>query len=297
MPGMKFLKLLMEHKPMPVIVLSGLTPPGSPKAIEALIAGACSVIKKPESLSSRHDFSERLIQDIKTAAASPSWRQRTHRLTCSFLPDSAPQGAHDPTQIIALGASTGGTQALETVLTMLPDDLPGIVVVQHIPAGFSASFAERLDKTCAMEVREAKHGDIVHRGLALIAPGDQHMEVRRVLNQYRVVLHSGPVVEHQRPSVDVLFRSLAKYAGANTIAALLTGMGRDGAAGMKMLHDLNAYTLVQDADSSVVYGMARKAVELNAVDAIVPLEEIADEIMNALQNSNQPMPIHSYAQE
>ena len=258
MPGMKFLKLLMEHKPMPVIVLSGLTPPGSPKAIEALIAGACSVIKKPESLSSRHDFSERLIQDIKTAAASPSWRQRTHRLTCSFLPDSAPQGAHDPRQIIALGASTGGTQALEEVLTMLPANLPGIVMVQHIPADFSTSFAIRLNQVCAMEVREAKDGDMVRPGLALIAPGDRHMNVHWARDHYCVHLHDGPPVEHQRPSVDVLFESLARHAGPHTVAALLTGMGRDGAAGMKRLHDLHAYTIAQDADSSVVYGMARK---------------------------------------
>ncbi len=178
---------------------------------------------------------------------------------------------------------------------MLPTNLPGIVVVQHIPAGFSASFAARLNRTCAMEVREAQDGDVIHAGLALIAPGNLHMEVHWIRDHYRVALHAGEVVEHQRPSVDVLFRSLARCAGRHTIAALLTGMGKDGAAGMK-LHDLHAYTIAQDAGSSVVYGMARQAVELKAVDSIVPLENIAGEILNALQTHNRRTPPKSYAQ-
>jgi two-component system chemotaxis response regulator CheB len=183
---------------------------------------------------------------------------------------------------------------LEEVLTMLPGNLPGIVVVEHIPAGFSASFASRLNQACAMEVREAKDGDRVYPGLALIAPGDRHMEVHWLRDHYRVRLHDGPEVEHQRPSVDVLFKSLAGCAGIHTVAALLTGMGRDGAAGMKRLHDLHAYTLAQDAGTSVVYGMARKAVELKAVDSIVPLENIAGEIVKALETRNDRIAITSY---
>jgi two-component system, chemotaxis family, protein-glutamate methylesterase/glutaminase len=293
MPGLTFLKLIMERKPMPVIVLSAQTPPGSPKAVEAFIAGAYSVMEKPAPLSNRESFGEKLIQDIKTAASAPLQRLRSGLLHRSDATESIGQTRYsslttfDPRQIVALGASTGGTQALEMVLTMLPDNLPGLVVVQHIPAGFSSHFAERLNRACAMEVREAKQGDVVHPGLALIAPGDQHMEVKWIRDHYRVTLHAGPLVEHQRPSVDVLFNSLAKCAGPHTVAALLTGMGRDGAAGMKKLHDLNAHTLVQDAGSSVVYGMARKAVELKAVNSIVSLEDIAGEIVNALQNHNR----------
>jgi two-component system chemotaxis response regulator CheB len=302
MDGLTFLKLLMDRKPMPVIVLSSLTPVGSPKAIEALISGAFDVINKPESLSSGPGFGQKLINDIKLAAAAPQRRRRPFLLN-QYLPINSSQHlpiqssrkcGYDPRSIIALGASTGGTHALEDVLMQLPANLPGIVVVQHIPAGFSANFAARLDKACSMEVREARDGDAVRTGLALIAPGDQHMEVRWAHDHYHVVLHSGPPVEHQRPSVDVLFKSLATCAGHHAIAVLLTGMGRDGADGMKELHDLHATTLAQDADSSVVYGMARKAVELDAVDSIVPLENIAGEIVKALKNKNavtNPCPI------
>jgi len=283
MAGLTFLKLIMERKPMPVIVLSSQTPAGSQKAIEALIAGAFAVIEKPGNLSNKESFGEKLVHDIKMAAAAPQRSRQPGQRNRQPLPHASTASAFDSRQIIALGASTGGTQALEQVLTTLPDNLPGIVVVQHIPAGFSSSFAARLNRGCAMEVREAKDGDAVQAGLVLIAPGDRHMEVQWMRDHYRVRLHAGPFVEHQRPSVDVLFKSLANCAGKHTVAALLTGMGKDGAAGMKMLHDLQAHTIAQDAGSSVVYGMARKAVELEAVDSIVPLENIAGEIVSALQ--------------
>jgi two-component system chemotaxis response regulator CheB len=283
MDGFTFLKLIMERKPMPVIILSSLTPPGSPKAVEALIAGAFAVLEKPGNLSNKRDFGEKLIRDIKTAAAAPKRPRLPNVLSGYLRAQKTTAPTFDPRKIIALGASTGGTQALEDVLTMLPANLPGIVMVQHIPADFSTSFAGRLDKACAMEVREAKDGDKVRSGLALLAPGDRHMTVHWARDHYRVELHSGPHVEHQRPSVDVLFESLAHSAGPHTVAALLTGMGRDGAAGMKQLHDLNAFTIAQDADSSVVYGMARKAVELHAVSSIVSLENIAGEILKALE--------------
>jgi len=283
MGGLTFLKLIMERKPMPVIVLSSSTPTGSKKAVEALIAGAYAVIEKPSNFAHNPSFSETLIKGIKSAAGAPLRRQRPALLNPCLPAQTTRMPAFDSRQIIALGASTGGTQALEEVLTTLPSTLPGIVVVQHIPAGFSASFAARLNQACSMEVREARDGDVLHHGLALLAPGDRHMEVQWVRDHYRVRLHSGPMVEHQRPSVDVLFQSLARCAGPHIVAALLTGMGRDGAAGMKQLHDLQAYTIAQDADSSVVYGMARKAVELHAIHAIVPLENIASEIIKALE--------------
>lgn len=295
MGGLKFLKLIMERKPMPIIVLSSLTPMGSQKAVEALIAGAFDVIEKPDSFSDKQSFGEKLIKGIKLASAAPLRPRRPALFNRSLQTPQSSISTFDPRKIIALGASTGGTQALQEILTMLPATAPGIVVVQHIPAGFSASFAARLNQACAIEVREAVDGDVVHTGLALIAPGNQHMEVHWIRDHYRVLLHSGPEVEHQRPSVDVLFKSLANCAGPHTVAALLTGMGKDGAAGMKLLHDLQAYTLVQDAASSVVYGMARKAVDLNAVDSIVSLEKIAGKIMKALETPNQQNPSTPYA--
>ena len=283
MTGMTFLKLIMERRPLPVIILSSLTPTGSQQAVEALIAGAFDVIPKPETISARNSFAEKLVARIKSAAAAPLRRPRPRRTVNSiFAPQRSTPGP-DPRQIIALGASTGGTEALQEILTKLPAQSPGIAIVQHIPAGFSASFAMRLNKLCAMEVREAKDGDVMRAGLALLAPGDRHMELRWARDHYRVRLHSGPAVEHQRPSVDILFRSLATCAGNHAIAALLTGMGHDGAAGMKELHDHGAYTLAQNEETSVVYGMAKQAVELNAVDAVLPLETIAGEITKAVE--------------
>jgi two-component system, chemotaxis family, protein-glutamate methylesterase/glutaminase len=283
MDGLTFLKLLMDRKPMPVIILSALTPTGSQRAIEALFAGAMAVHAKPASMTLTPPFVDKLARDIRLASIAPLRRRRPLLLNPCFPNHDAAKASYDPRQIIALGASTGGTQALEEILMKLPTNLPGIVVVQHIPAGFSARFAERLNRTCSLDVREAKDGDTVRPGTALIAPGDRHMEVCWLRDHYRIYLHDGPPVEHQRPSVDVLFESLATHAGASCVAVLLTGMGRDGAAGMKRLHDLRAHTIAQDADSSVVYGMARKAVELHAVDDIVPLENIASVLLKTLQ--------------
>jgi len=296
MSGLTFLKLIMERRPMPVIVLSSGTPAGSPLAVEALEAGASAVIEKPGSIFSTQSFGEKLVRDIKTAvAAAPSKRNRSAKPGTVRASGHLKINLFNPRQIVALGASTGGTNALEQILMPLPANLPGIVVVQHIPAGFSASFATRLNRSCAMEVREAKHGDKVQAGLALIAPGNQHMEVQWAGDHYRVVLNSGPLVEQQRPSVDVLFKSIAATAGAHAVAALLTGMGRDGALGMKELHDLHAYTIAQDASSSIVYGMARKAVELSAVDSILPLNQIAAEIVKVLQNNKHRVHPQTYA--
>ena len=286
MPGLTFLKLIMERKPMPVIVVSAQTPTGSQKAVEALFSGAFAVLGKPENLDFKVPFGERLVQDIKRAAAAPA-RSRRPALLNPCISASGRLPHYDPRQIIALGASTGGTQALADVLAMLPEEVPGIVMVQHIPPGFSKSFAARLDRSSSIEVREAREGEVVRPGTALLAPGDRHLEVRWFRDHYRVHLHDGAPVEHQRPSVDVLFDSLRPHAGPHVIAALLTGMGRDGAAGMKRLHDTGASTLAQDAESSVVYGMARKAVELEAVDSIVSLDNMAGSILKALESHHR----------
>jgi two-component system chemotaxis response regulator CheB len=294
MPGLTFLKLVMERKPMPVIVVSSHTPTGSQKAVEALFSGAFAVLGKPDDLESAGPFGERLVRDIKRAATAPI-RSRRAALRNPCVSASGKLRPFDPRQIIALGASTGGTQALADVLAMLPAQIPGIVMVQHIPPGFSKSFAERLNQCSAVEVREAREGEVVRPGTALLAPGDRHLEVRWFRDHYRVHLHDGPPVEHQRPSVDVLFDSLAHQAGPHVIAALLTGMGHDGAAGMKRLHDLHACTLAQDATSSVVYGMARKAVELHAVDCVVPLENMAAAILKALESHPKRIPTPTYA--
>jgi two-component system chemotaxis response regulator CheB len=281
MPGLTFLKLIMERKPMPVIVLSNYTPTGSQRAVEALFAGAFAVLGKPQNLEHKIAFAERLVDDIRRAAAAPL-RPRRPTLLDATASGRTRTPLRDPRQIIALGASTGGTNALAEVLADLPGDLPGIVMVQHIPAGFSKSFAARLDRCSAIEVREARDGEVVRPGTALLAPGDRQMEVRWFRDHYCVHLHDGAPVEHQRPSVDVLFESLARQAGPHIIAVLFTGMGRDGAAGMKRLHDLQACTLAQDAGSSVVYGMARHAVELQAVDALIPLENMGAAILKSL---------------
>jgi two-component system chemotaxis response regulator CheB len=294
MPGLTFLKLIMERKPMPVIVVSAHTPTGSQRAVEALFSGAFAVLGKPENLDYQGPFGERLVADIKRAAAAPL-RPRRPALLNPCISASGRMPHYDPRQIIALGASTGGTQALADVLAVLPDDVPGIVMVQHIPPGFSKSFAARLDRSSSLEVREAREGEVVRTGTALLAPGDRHLEVRWFRDHYRVHLHDGPPVEHQRPSVDVLFDSLRANAGPHVIAALLTGMGRDGAAGMKRLHDLGACTLAQDAESSVVFGMARRAVELDAVDSVVPLDNMGAAILKALEHHHQRRAVHVHA--
>lgn len=281
MDGLTFLKLIMNSRPMPVIVMSSLTPSGSRTAIDALLAGAFEVLGKPENFLQKQLFERKLLENIKVAAAAPP-RKRIHK-SQSLVPVRRRPNSYHPRQIIAMGASTGGTNALKEVLMGLPATLPGIAVVQHIPPKFSASFARRMNLSCAMEVREALDGDILHSGLALIAPGGYHMEVAWRVDHYQVALHSGPQVEHQRPSVDVLFDSLAQSAGSHAVAALLTGMGKDGAAGMKRMHDLGAHTIAQNEETCVVYGMPRKAVECGAVDVVAPLESIAGELMKALE--------------
>jgi two-component system, chemotaxis family, protein-glutamate methylesterase/glutaminase len=283
MDGITFLGILSKHRPLPVIVISSISQAGSETALKALEAGAVEVIGKPTSSWSIGELGQRLGDCVKAAAfarlpasaaavANPSPRITTPLKRVHYRPE----------QLVLLGASTGGTEALKNVLTRLPAEMPGICIVQHIPPVFSKAFADRLNELCELEVREAVTGDEVRPGLALVAPGDYHMELRWERQCYRVVLNQTPPLHHTRPAVDKLFNSVVASA-PNVVAALLTGMGRDGALGMKHLHAAGAKTIAQDEASCVVYGMPRAAVEFDAVDSVVPLDQIPDALWRAVQ--------------
>ncbi|MGA2175401.1 MAG: chemotaxis response regulator protein-glutamate methylesterase [Verrucomicrobiota bacterium] len=282
MDGITFLKLIMKHRPMPVIIMSSLTQAGSVKAMEALQAGAVDVMEKPGGAYSAHLDGARLAEKIR-AAASAKVRARSEettlftrpRPTREIRPGAACPRSFPARKIILLGASTGGTEALKTVLTSLRGNLPGICIVQHIPAYFSKAFADRLNQICPMEVREASYGDIVRPGLALIAPGGRHLLLKWREGHYVVELNDGPPVNHQRPSVDIMFESAVKAgAGPHTVAALLTGMGADGAAGLLQLREAGAVTAAQDEETCVVFGMPREAVRLGAAQQVLALSRI-----------------------
>ena len=285
MDGITFLGILQKHRPMPVVVISSLTQAGSRAALDALEAGAVDVLAKPTSAWGIGDLGAQLCQRVKGAAVASVRRAPAG--------NAAPQPASlagsrpfDPRQIILLGASTGGTEALKFVLNHLPDGLPGICIVQHIPPVFSKAFAERLNETCALEVREAVSGDQLHPGLALVAPGDFHMMTFWDNNCYRIVLNQGPAVHYTRPAVDMLFNSAAVCAGSHAVAALLTGMGSDGASGMQKLKSKGATTFAQNEETCVVYGMPRAAVELGVVDRVLPLDEIPDALVRSVLSRN-----------
>ncbi|MDR3459034.1 MAG: chemotaxis response regulator protein-glutamate methylesterase [Verrucomicrobiae bacterium] len=283
MDGLTFLRILQQHRPMPVIVISSLTQAGSRAALDAMEYGAVDVLAKPQSAWNLGDLREQLARRVKGAM-----RARLSNLRPSG-PKSAPitqaegGGHYQPRQLIVMGASTGGTEAIKDVLTRLPAGLPGILIVQHIPPVFSKTFAERLNEACAFEVREATHGDEVRPGTALIAPGDYHMVVVWENNAYRVQLRQDPPIHHTRPAVDMLFNSAARCAGASAVGVILTGMGRDGAQGMQQLKAAGAINLVQNEQTCVVYGMPRAAVELGVVDRVLPLDHIPHAILHALR--------------
>ena len=277
MDGLTFLSKLMKHKPMPVIVLSSLTPQGSQTAMRALELGAVEVISKPGGSYSVGEVALMLADKIRAAASVRTFKQVS--AGNSQIPSVTPQAMLETThKILAIGASTGGTTAITQVLTRLPRNTPGTLIVQHMPEKFTASFADRLNSLCQMEVREAKQGDAVVPGLALIAPGNYHMILRRSGARYFVDVKSGPRVHHQRPAVDVTFKSVAKYAGSNAVGVILTGMGADGASGLLNMRNAGAYTIAQDENSCVVYGMPKEAVRLNAVDQSLPLNSIPNKI-------------------
>lgn len=264
MDGLTFLKKLMAHHPLPVIVVSSVTQSGSAASVEALRAGAIDVIAKPGGPHSVGFVTERIVRAIRGLQSAPPIRLRT-------APTSPAEPAPAPTAmntlvgrrasgIIVIGASTGGTQAIETVLTRMPADTPPILIVQHMPANFTKAFAGRLDQVCPMRVVEAEHNQLVERGTAYIAPGDYHMELVRFGVQMRTVLNQGNPVHHQRPAVDILFASAAKLTSIPIVALLLTGMGADGADGMVALRRVGAETIAEDEQSCVVFGMPKEAI-------------------------------------
>jgi len=281
MDGLTFLRKLMVFRPMPVIVISSLAQASCQAGVEALRAGAVEVMAKPGGPYSVGELKVSLANKIRAAAASRVARPRAPRQV-EALPPAPTAGKFSHLALIAIGASTGGTEAIEEILTHMPADMPGIVITQHIPAGFSRAFAERLNKFCPMRVAEAADGDAVQPGLALIAPGNFHMIVRESGGSYRVTVKDGPMVCYQRPSVDVLFSSVAEAAGPNAIGVILTGMGSDGAQGMKKMKSAGATTIAQDEASCVVFGMPKQAILLGAVDRVVPLESVAEAIRGAL---------------
>jgi two-component system, chemotaxis family, protein-glutamate methylesterase/glutaminase len=283
MDGLTFLRKLMVFRPMPVIVISSLAQASCQAGVEALRAGAVEVMAKPGGPYSVGELKVSLASKIRAAALS-----RVSRPRASAPPPIASPGAFDGRSLIAIGASTGGTEAIEEVLTHLPAEFPGIVIAQHIPAGFSRAFAERLNQICGMRVAEAADGDRVEPGLALIAPGNFHMVVHRSGGAYRVTVKDGPLVCYQRPSVDVLFSSVAEAAGSHAIGVLLTGMGYDGALGLKKMKSAGARTIAQDEATSVVFGMPMQAIRLGAADHVVALESVARAISGALTLNQTP---------
>lgn len=283
MDGLSFLRKLMKYHPLPTIIVSSLTPANSEMALEAMEYGAVEVLAKPGGSYSVGDMSEQLAEKIRAAACvNVSRRSTVEDGPVRTMPDLAlKRSTH---KVIAMGASTGGTEALKSVLMQVPANTPGIVIVQHMPPRFTTTFANRLNELCRIQVREAKDGDSVLPGAALIAPGNFHMTLKRVGGSYYVEVGTGPLVFHQRPSVDVLFSSVARFAGANALGVIMTGMGKDGAAGMLEMKRAGAYTVAQDEASCVVFGMPREAIRLGGVDKVASLQDIPRTLMNFLNS-------------
>lgn len=277
MDGLTFLRRLMLFYPVPVVILSSLTPKGGETALEAIDLGAVEVMCKPGSAFAVGDLSVELGDKIKAAARIPVRQRRD--APASIPPLGRLSLLRTTHSVVAIGASTGGTQALTSVLTPLPSNAPGIVIVQHMPEHFTRSFADRLNTLCAMEVKEAEDGDTVSPGRALIAPGNFHMELERSGAVYRVRVYPGPLVSRHRPSVNVLFDSVARIAGRNAVGVILTGMGDDGAEGLKAMKTAGADTVAQDESTCVVYGMPKEAVATGGVDHVLPLDAIPAKIL------------------
>lgn len=280
MDGLTFLEKLMKHHPMPVIILSSLAEAGGEVALKAVELGACEVLSKPGSSYSVKDMSEQLIEKVIAVSQIKHIKPLKLESNNNKVEKKRNMAMIKTTnKVVAIGASTGGTEAIKEVLAALPADTPPMVIVQHMPANFTKAFAERLNQMCKIEVKEAKDGDQLLPGSALIAPGNKHMEVRRSGANYFVEVKDGPLVYHQRPAVENLFLSVAKYVGGNAIGVILTGMGKDGSTGMLEMKKQNAVTIAQDEKSSIVFGMPKEAIELGAVDMVAPLNKIADLIM------------------
>jgi two-component system chemotaxis response regulator CheB len=286
--GITFLQEIMARRPTPVIIFTA----HGKIAMQAMAAGAVEVLSKPslELKKFLYDSVTMLTDAVKSAAQAkvariPERKTAEVKIRPKLTADSVLSPwdgrtvARTKDRVVAIGASTGGTQAIEYVLTALPKESPGIVIVQHMPEKFTQAFAERLNDICEIEVKEAAHGDLVHSGQALIAPGNRHMLLNRRGDEYYVTVNDGPLVSRHRPSVDVLFRSAAKNAGANTLGVIMTGMGDDGAAGMLEMRNAGAKTIAQDEKSCVVFGMPKEAIKRGGAEQVLPLEKIPDVIM------------------
>lgn len=299
MDGITFLHKLMSEQPLPVVICSSLTRQNASTTLEALRFGAVEIITKPE-LGVKGFIEESAVQIIDAVKAAS--RARVGKQRAGTVKVQAKQSAdvvlHKATRamsettdkIIAIGASTGGTEALRQLLGVMPAQSPGMLIVQHMPEKFTTAFAASLNKISAMEVREAVHGERLHMGLALLAPGGKHLLLKRSGAQYRVDVVDGPLVSRHRPSVDVLFRSVARYAGANVAACLMTGMGDDGATGLKEIRDAGGRTFAQDEATSVVFGMPKEAWKRGAAEQLVPLGEIASVVLNACHGGRVKTP-------
>jgi len=287
MDGLTFLKKIMSQHPMPVVICSSLAEEGTRSAFRALEYGAVDIITKPR-LGTKQFLEESRISLCQTVKAAASARLHTLRpsqtvepkLTADAILSRATHSMAETTEkVVVIGASTGGTEALKTLLEALPADTPGIVIVQHMPELFTRAFANRLDGLCQITVKEAETNDTVIRGRALIAPGNHHLLLKRSGARYFVEIKDGPLVCRHRPSVDVLFRSAARYAGPNAVSVILTGMGDDGARGMLELKQAGAATIAQDEATCVVFGMPKEAIKLNCVDKVLPLQSIAGSVL------------------
>jgi len=298
MDGITFLRKIMSQHPLPVVMCSSLTEAGSETLMQALDAGAVDIILKPKIGAADYLAEEaNRVRDVVKAAAHARVRARapgearkvlpTKKLNADVIlaPPSGRPMAKTTEMVACIGASTGGTESLREVLEAMPANAPGIVIVQHMPERFTAAFAKRLNTLCEMEVKEAVHGDPVLRGHVLIAPGDKHMLLERQGARYHVAIKDGPPVSRHRPSVDVLFRSAARSAGANAIGVIMTGMGDDGARGLLEMREAGAVTMAQDEATSIVFGMPKEAIARGAAQKIIPLDAIAASILQAAARS------------
>ncbi len=292
MDGLSFLRKIMETSPIPVVICSSKSEEGSDNAIKAMEYGAVEIIQKPK-LGTKQFLEESRVEICDVVKAAYASRNRRRIPVAGPMRDIAPKLTADAMlpapgvnhiietteKVVVVGASTGGTEALRAFLEALPEDSPGIVIVQHMPEHFTAAFARRLDNLCRVGVKEAADNDTVIRGRVLIAPGNKHTLLKRSGARYYVEVKDGPLVCRHRPSVDVLFRSAARYAGGNAVGVIMTGMGDDGARGMKELHDMKAWTVAQDEESCIVFGMPNEAIKQGGVDLVLPLSSIAAEVL------------------
>ena len=287
MDGLSFLSKLMRFYPMPVIVVSSVAPENSRNALKALDLGAVDVLSKPGGAYSTADISRNLAHSIITAASATVKPNPEKSDSLSKKPKVEDFSFETTNRVIAIGASTGGTKAIEVVLSSMPSTSPGTLIVQHMPEKFTTTFAGRLNEICPMEIREARDNDYVVPGVALIAPGNFHMVLKRNGANYVVKIKDGPRVNYQRPAVDVLFNSVAKNAGSNAVGALLTGMGCDGASGLLKMKQSGSYTVAQNEATCIVFGMPKEAIKLGAAAKVVPLQDISSTIIKVLHKDRK----------